>query len=62
MRPRPAPPTRSLWGQQPFTAQQPQHPLAADVHAMLAAEPGPDLAVALASEGRVLERLADQPH
>jgi hypothetical protein len=47
---RPAPATDSLGSQQPLTSQQPQDPFPADVHAVLAAQPGPDLAVALASE------------
>jgi hypothetical protein len=40
--------------------QQPQDPSAADVHAMLAAEPGPDLAIPLAGERRSGQDLADQ--
>src|SRR5512133_316776 len=58
---RPAPATSPLRGQQARGPQQPQHPLAADVPAVLAASPGPELAVALAGERRVSPHLADQP-
>jgi hypothetical protein len=51
MESRPAPPTDSLGRQQPLAAQQPQDPFPAHPDVMLAAQPGPDLAVALASEG-----------
>ena len=57
-----APATDSLWRQQALPAQQPQDPLAADPHAMLASQPGPDLAVALAGERRGGQDPADQPH
>jgi hypothetical protein len=50
-----------LGRQQPLAPKQPQDPFAADVHAVLATEPGPDLAVALAGERGVLEHSADQP-
>jgi hypothetical protein len=39
-----------LWGEQPVAAQQPQDPFAACVHALLAASPRSELAVALASK------------
>jgi len=42
--------------------EQPQDPLATDADRMLAAQPSPDLAVALASERRVGQHPADQPH
>ena len=53
MEPRPAAATDPLGGQESFLAQQPQDPFPADLHAVLAAQPGPDLALALASERRV---------
>jgi hypothetical protein len=40
-----------LGRQQPFPPQQAQDPFAADVHAVLAAQPNPDLAVALPGKG-----------
>jgi hypothetical protein len=52
----------SLRRQQAFLAQQPQDPLAADPHAVLATQPDPHLAVALASERRVGDDMPDQPH
>jgi hypothetical protein len=55
-----APATDPLWSQQSVGSQQPQDPLAADVHAVLAAQPSPDLAVALPGERRVLQHSADQ--
>jgi hypothetical protein len=57
-----APATGSLWGQQPLAPEQPQHPLAADLHAVLATQPGPDLAVALPGERRIGQHPPDQPH
>ena len=51
---------RPLRREQPSRAHQPQHPLAGHVDAVLAAQPGPDLAVALPAERRVGEHLADQ--
>jgi hypothetical protein len=45
--------TDPLWSQQSVGSQQPQDSFAADVHAVLAAQPSPDLAVALAGERRV---------
>ena len=56
----PAPATDPLGRQQPLPPQQPQDPFAADVHAVLATQPGPDLAVALAGERRGVQHLADQ--
>jgi hypothetical protein len=61
MRVRPAAATDPLRGQQPFLAQQPKHPFAADPDAMLTAQPSPDLAVALTGERRGDQDLADQP-
>jgi hypothetical protein len=55
-----ASPADPLWGQQPMGAQESQDPFAADVHAMLAAQPGPDLAIPLAGERRCGQDLADQ--
>jgi hypothetical protein len=49
-----------LGGQQPLSAQQPQDPFAADADAVLATQPGPDLAVALPGEGRGFQDLAEQ--
>ena len=60
MRPRPAPPPDSLWGQQPLAPEQPQNSFAADVHAVLATQPGPDLAVSLASERGGVQNPADE--
>ena len=60
MRPQPAPPPDSLWGQQPLAPEQPQNSFAADVHAVLATEPGPDLAIPLSGEGGGVQDLADQ--
>jgi hypothetical protein len=40
----------ALGRQQALLAQQAEHPFPADVHGVLAAQPGPDLAVALAGE------------
>jgi hypothetical protein len=40
-----------LGRQQPLPPEQAQHPFAADVHAVLATEPGPDLAIPLSGEG-----------
>jgi hypothetical protein len=57
-----APATDSLGSQQPLTSQQPQDPVPADVHAVLATQPGPELAVALASERRVGQHPPDQPN
>jgi hypothetical protein len=48
-----APPTGPLRRQQAGLAEQPQHPLAADLDAALAAQPSPDLAITLAGERRV---------
>ena len=45
-----APATDPLRCQESFLAEQPQHPLAAHLYAMLTAQPDPDLAVPLASE------------
>jgi hypothetical protein len=42
-------------------SQQPQHPLAAHPHAMLATQPGAELAVALAGKRRILKHPAEQP-
>jgi hypothetical protein len=52
MGPRLAPATGPLWGEQASQAKQPQPPVAADLDAVLATQPGPDLAVALAGERR----------
>jgi hypothetical protein len=43
--------TDPLGRQQPLPPEQAQHPFAADVHAVLATEPGPDLAITLSGEG-----------
>ena len=51
-----------LGRQQPLSAQQPQDPFPAHLDAVLAAEPGADLAGALTSKRRVGEHLADQLH
>jgi hypothetical protein len=40
-----------LGRQQPVRTEQPQDPFAADPHAVLAAQPSPELAVALPGEG-----------
>jgi hypothetical protein len=53
--------TDPLGRQQPLPLEQPQHPLAADLHAVLTTQPGPDLAVALASEWGGMQNPADQP-
>ena len=55
-----APATDPLGRQQALLAEQTQHPFATDLDAVLAAQPGPDLAVALASERRGDQDLADQ--
>jgi hypothetical protein len=47
----PTPATDPLGRQQPLPPEQAQHPFAADVHAVLATKPGPDLAIPLAGEG-----------
>ena len=60
MRARPAAATHPLWGQQPVGAQEPQDPFAAHVDAVLTAQPGADLAVALPGERGCEEHLADQ--
>ena len=60
MGPRLAPATGPLWGEQASQAKQPQPPVAADLDAVLATQPGPDLAVALAGERRGEQHLADQ--
>jgi hypothetical protein len=52
--------TDPLWSQQSVGSQQPQDSFAADVHAVLAAQPSPDLAVALAGERRGDQHLVDQ--
>jgi hypothetical protein len=44
-------PRARLRRQQPFAAQQPQDPFAADPDPMLATQPGPDLAVASPANG-----------
>lgn len=62
MRPRPTATPNPLWCQQTMVAHQPQHPLTADVDALLPAETSPDLAVALTSERRLLEHLTDGFH
>jgi hypothetical protein len=56
----PAPATNPLGCQQPLPPEQAQHQFAADVHAVLATQPGPDFAVPLASERRVGQHSADQ--
>ena len=43
--------TDPLWSQQSVGSQQPQDSFAADVHAVLATQPGPDLAITLSGEG-----------
>jgi hypothetical protein len=60
MRPRLAPATNPLMRQQPFPPEQAQHPLAADMHAVLATQPSADLAVTLTGERRGDQDLADQ--
>ncbi len=60
MGPRSAPSPDSLWGKQPLAPEQPQDSFAADVHAVLATEPGPDFAVPLASERGGMQNPADQ--
>jgi hypothetical protein len=47
--------------QQALPAQQAEHPFPADMDGVLAAQPGADLAVALASERRGDQHLVDQP-
>jgi hypothetical protein len=49
--PWPAPLKRSLWGQQAVSTQQPQHPFAADVDLLLAAQPSPELEVTSPANG-----------
>jgi hypothetical protein len=56
-----ASPGGTLRGKQPVSAQQPQHPLARHVHFVLAAQPGPDLAIPLTGERRVTDHPSDQP-
>jgi hypothetical protein len=41
--------------------EQPQHPLATHLDAVLPTQPSPDLAVALTGERRILQHPADQP-
>jgi hypothetical protein len=53
--------TDPLWGQQAFLAQQAQDPFAADPDAVLVAQAGADLTVALPSKWRGDQDLADQP-
>jgi len=60
MGPRLAPTSDPLGRQQPVGSQQPQDSFAADVHTVLAAQPSPDLAVALAGERRGDQHLVDQ--
>jgi hypothetical protein len=50
-----------LGRQQALSAQQPQDPFPAHLDAVLAAQPGPDLAVALAGERRAGQDPVDQP-
>jgi hypothetical protein len=58
--PRLAPTTNPPGCQQPFPPEQVQHPLAADVHAVLATQPSADLALPLPGERRGDQDLADQ--
>jgi hypothetical protein len=46
-----APATDPLGCQESFLTEQAQHPFAANLHAVLAAQPSPDLAVTLTGEG-----------
>src|SRR5215216_651431 len=62
MRPWPAATPDPLGRQQPLPPQQPQDPFPAHRHAVLATKPGPDLAVALASERRGAQHPADERH
>jgi hypothetical protein len=51
MRARLAAPADPLGCQQSLTSKQPQDPFAADPDAVLASQPGPDLAISLSGEG-----------
>ena len=50
----------SGWGANSLPPEQASHPFAADVHAVLATEPGPDLAIPFSGEGCGVQDLADQ--
>jgi hypothetical protein len=50
----------SGWGATSLPPEQASHPFAAEVHAVLATEPGPDLAIPFSGEGCGVQDLADQ--